>query len=157
MRSSFIHSFNECVSTIVVFVLRRAIIMITVVECVVKGAKWNNCQHQWLHLSKKCKTQTFPRLAHKRGEGNKREQTTMRRDNAERHLKALAAISCLCLHKSLANYLEIRKPNSTFLDDVKEEKRGRQTTKCRRNHFATTEWFSFLPECSHPPPPSLLR
>jgi hypothetical protein len=39
MRSSFIHSFNECVSTIVVFVLRRAIIMITVVECVVKGAK----------------------------------------------------------------------------------------------------------------------
>jgi hypothetical protein len=47
----------------------------------------------------------------------------MREDNTERHLKALPAISSLRLHKSLANYLEIQKPNSTFLEDVKEAKR----------------------------------
>jgi hypothetical protein len=37
-------------------------------------------------------------------------------------LKALPAISSIRLHKSLANYLEIQKPNSAFLEDVKEAK-----------------------------------
>lgn len=62
-----------------------------------------------------------------------------RPDNAERHLKALPAISSLCLHKSLANYLEIQKPNSTFLEDVKEAKRGGRRRDGGDNHFATTE------------------
>ena len=56
-------------------------------------------------------------------------------DNIERHLKALPAISSRRLHKSLANYLEIQKPNSTFLEDVKEAKRGGGGD----NHFATAE------------------
>jgi len=74
----------------------------------------------------------------------------MRYDYSSATWKPLPAISSLRLHKSLANYLEIQKPNSTFSRMWKRQK-GKRRKRWRRQPFCQL-WVIFFSAGMFSPP-----